>query len=61
MAAGSSVVVGGVVPGEGYKFQVVAVAEINGSIVEGERSAVVMATTPGGRVYIQYQYEADSV
>ena len=50
----TSAVVGGLAPGEGYMFQVVAVAEINGSIVEGERSAVATATTPGGRVGIQY-------
>ena len=45
----TSVVVGGLVPGEEYMLQVVAVAEINGSIMEGERSAVAMATTPGGK------------
>ena len=50
----TSVIVGGLVPGEEYMFQVVAVAEINGSIVEGERSAVAMATTPGGKIYVQY-------
>ena len=50
----TSVVVGGLAPGEEYMFQVVAVAEINGSIVEGGRSAVAMATTPGGKVYVQY-------
>ena len=53
-ASETSVVVGGLAPGEEYMFQVVAVAEINGSIVEGERSAVAMATTLGGKVYAQY-------
>jgi len=52
-ASETSVVVGRLVPGEEYMFQVVAVAEINGSIVEGERSAVATAATPGGKVYVQ--------
>ena len=50
----SVVVVGGLAPGEEYMFQVVAVAEINGSIVEGEKSAVAMATTPGGKLFGWY-------
>ena len=49
-ASETSVVVGGLVPSEEYMFRVVVVAEINGSIVEGEKSAVAMATTPGGKV-----------
>ena len=42
-------VVGGLEPGQQYMFQVMAVAVINGSDVDGERSAVSIATTFGGR------------
>ena len=41
-------VVGGLEPGQQYMFQVMAVALINGSDVDGERSAVSIATTFGG-------------
>ena len=44
-------VVGGLEPGQQYMFQVMAVAVINGSDVDGERSAVATATTYGGRYY----------
>ena len=44
-------VVGGLEPGQQYMFQVMAVAVINGSDVDGERSAVATATTFGG-VYL---------
>ena len=53
-ASETSVMVGGLAPGEEYMFQVVAVAEISGSIVEGEKSAVAMATTPGGKLFGWY-------
>ena len=44
-------VVGGLEPGQQYMFQVMAVAVINGSDVDGERSAVSITTTFGGRYY----------
>ena len=44
-------VVGGLEPGQEYIFQVMAVAVINGSDVDGERSAVATATTFEG-VYL---------
>ena len=49
-------VVGGLKPGQQYMFQVMAVAVINGSDVDGERSAVATATTFGGRYYYYYHY-----
>ena len=48
----TSVVVGELAPGEEYMFHVIAVAEINGSTVEGERSAAATATTFGGTFYV---------
>ena len=42
-------VVGGLEPGQQYMFQVMAVAVSNGSDVDGEMSAVSIATTFGGR------------
>ena len=47
-------VVGGLEPGQQYMFQVMAVAVINGSDVDGERSAVSIATTFGVRYYYYY-------
>ena len=51
-ANSTSVVVGELAPGVEYMFQVVAVAEVSGSIMEGERSAVATATTFGGTLYV---------
>ena len=47
-------VVGGLEPGQQYMFQVMAVAVINASDIDGERSAVSIATTFGGRYYYYY-------
>ena len=65
-------VVGGLEPGQQYMFQVMAVAVINGSDVDGEMSAVSIATTFGGRycyyhiafmcfLFIQNQYYSNTL
>ena len=49
-------VVEGLEPGQQYMFQVMAVAVINGSDVDGVISAVAIATTFGGRYYYCYYH-----